>query len=83
MRNSLRDNKFNNTSLKIKEASIVVEEEITKAFYKDYSIFKRELYRDLVKRNAKTVRIRLGAIEGIENQEDKTGGNLRIQWRSV
>lgn len=64
------DSILNNTSLKIKEASIVVEEEITKAFYKDYSIFKRELYRDLVKRNAKTVRIRLGAIEGIENQED-------------
>ena len=64
------DGILNNTCLKIKEASIVVEEEITKAFYKDYSIFKRELYRDLVKRNAKTVRIRLGAIEGIENQED-------------
>jgi hypothetical protein len=64
------DSILNNTSLKIKEASIVVEEEITKAFYKDYSIFKRELYRDLVKSNAKTVRIRLGAIEGIINQED-------------
>jgi len=64
------DSILNNISLKIKEASIVVEEEITKAFYKDYSIFKRELYRDLVKRNAKTVRIRLGATEGIENQED-------------
>lgn len=64
------DGILNNTCLKIKEASIVVEEEITKAFYKDYSIFKRELYRDLVKRNAKTVRIRLGATEGIENQED-------------
>ena len=61
---------LNNTSLKIKEASVVKEEEITKSFYKDYSIFKRELYRDLVKRNAKSVKIRLGAIEGIENQED-------------
>tara|TARA_R110002167_G_scaffold184099_1_gene384574 strand:+ start:385 stop:3537 length:3153 start_codon:yes stop_codon:yes gene_type:complete len=64
------DSILNNTSLKIKETSIAEEEQITKAFYKDYSIFKRELYRDLVKRNAKTVRIRLGAIEGIENQED-------------
>tara|TARA_R110002050_G_scaffold73864_2_gene158781 strand:- start:6754 stop:10038 length:3285 start_codon:yes stop_codon:yes gene_type:complete len=63
---------LNNTSLKIKEASVVKEEEITKSFYKDYSIFKRELYRDLVKRNAKSVKIRLGAIEGIENQEDVT-----------
>ncbi|MCK0133394.1 N-6 DNA methylase [Arenibacter sp. S6351L] len=66
------DSILNNTSLKIKEASVVKEEEITKSFYKDYSIFKRELYRDLVKRNAKSVKIRLGAIEGIENQEDVT-----------
>lgn len=50
------DNILNNIPLKIKEASIAEEEEITKAFYKDYSIFKRELYRDLVKKNAKTVK---------------------------
>jgi len=47
------DNVRNHTPLKIKEASIVAEEEITKSFYKDYSIFKRELFRDLVKRNSK------------------------------
>ncbi|UAM97023.1 N-6 DNA methylase [Polaribacter litorisediminis] len=46
-----KDNILNNTPLKIKEASIVVEEKITKEFYKDYSLFKRELYRDLVKQN--------------------------------
>ncbi|SFN37386.1 TaqI-like C-terminal specificity domain-containing protein [Salegentibacter flavus] len=42
--------------LKIKEASLVKEEAITKDFYKDYSLFKRELYRDLVRRNAKRLK---------------------------
>lgn len=51
-----KDNVINNTPLQIKEASIVVEEQITKQFYKDYSLFKRELYRDLVKRNAKQLK---------------------------
>lgn len=45
------DNLLNNVPLKIKEASIVEEESITKKFYADYSLFKRELYRDLVKEN--------------------------------
>lgn len=64
------DNLIKNVPLKIKEASIVEEEEITKAFYKDYSIFKRELYRDLVKKNAKTVKAKLSRAEITENQED-------------
>ncbi|UKM63881.1 BREX-1 system adenine-specific DNA-methyltransferase PglX [Flavobacteriaceae bacterium GSB9] len=51
-----KDNILNNLPLKIKEASVVEEEQITKQFYKDYSIFKRELYRDLVRRNAKTLK---------------------------
>jgi len=51
-----KDNVLNNVPLKIKEASVVEEEQITKQFYKDYSLFKRELYRDLVKRNAKTLK---------------------------
>ncbi|MFY7669785.1 Eco57I restriction-modification methylase domain-containing protein [Tenacibaculum sp. MEBiC06402] len=51
-----KDNILSNTPLKIKEASVVEEEKITKQFYKDYSLFKRELYRDLVKRNAKTLK---------------------------
>ncbi|WP_298767582.1 TaqI-like C-terminal specificity domain-containing protein [uncultured Polaribacter sp.] len=46
-----KDNILTNVALKIKEASIVQEEKITKDFYKDYSLFKRELYRDLVKQN--------------------------------
>lgn len=51
-----KDNILNHVPLKIKEASIVVEEQITKQFYSDYSLFKRELYRDLVKRNAKRLK---------------------------
>ncbi len=51
-----RENLVANIPLKIKEASIVVEEEITKSFYKDYSVFKRELYRDLVRRNSARIK---------------------------
>ena len=40
-----------NLPLKVKNASVVEEENITKTFYTDYSLFKRELYRDLVKKN--------------------------------
>jgi len=46
-----KDNVLNNLPLKIKEASIQEEEQITKKFYADYSLFKRELFRDLVKQN--------------------------------
>ena len=46
-------NVLNNIPLKIKEASVQEEEAITKKFYKDYSTFKRELFRDLVKLNMK------------------------------
>ena len=46
-----KDNILTNKPLSIKEASIVEEETITKKFYGDYSLFKRELFRDLVKRN--------------------------------
>lgn len=57
-----KDNIINNVPLKIKEASVVVEEQITKQFYKDYSLFKRELYRDLVKRNAKNLKAQASSL---------------------
>jgi type I restriction-modification system DNA methylase subunit len=44
-----------NKPLSIKEASVVEEENITKKFYGDYSVFKRELYRDLVKQNRSNI----------------------------
>ena len=51
-----RENLLSGKPLKSKEASLVEEEVITKQFYKDYSVFKRELYRDLVKRNVKKLK---------------------------
>ena len=51
-----KDNIVNNLPLTIKEASLVEEDKITKQFYNDYSVFKRELFRDLVKRNAKRLK---------------------------
>jgi len=48
-----KDNLLSNVPLKIKEASVREEEVITKQFYNDYSLFKRELFRDLVKLNMK------------------------------
>ncbi len=51
-----KDSLLSNVPLQTKDASVVEEEQITKQFYKDYSLFKRELYRDLVKRNAKRLK---------------------------
>ena len=52
-----KDNLLTGVPFKIKQDSLVKEEQITKEFYNDYSLFKRELFRDLVKRNAKKIRI--------------------------
>lgn len=46
-----KENILADKPLKIKEASIVEEKDITNKLYGDYSLFKRELYRDLVKQN--------------------------------
>ncbi|MGJ8594079.1 MAG: Eco57I restriction-modification methylase domain-containing protein [Aquaticitalea sp.] len=51
-----KDNILSNLPLKIKEESIIQEEQITKKFYADYSLFKRELFRDLVKQNVKRIK---------------------------
>jgi tRNA1(Val) A37 N6-methylase TrmN6 len=64
-----KDNIINNVPLKIKEDSIVQEEKITKDFYKDYSLFKRELYRDLVKQNAKRLKTQQTANEQTEEEQ--------------
>jgi len=48
-----RDNILNNVPLTIKQASTQEEKNITDDFYKNYSLFKRELFRDLVKQNMK------------------------------
>ena len=53
-----REHLLNHTPLKIKEASIHEEEAITKKFYADYSLFKRELFRDIVKKNLRNPELR-------------------------
>lgn len=44
-------NLLSDLPLKIKNASILEEEQITKKFYADYSLFKKELFEDIAKRN--------------------------------
>ena len=63
-----KDNILNHLPLTIKEASLVEEDKITKQFYNDYSVFKRELFRDLVKRNAK--RLKQNAVTSSDSQSE-------------
>lgn len=71
-----KDNILNNTPLQIKEASVVEEEQITKQFYKDYSVFKRELFRDLVKRNAKRLKNGQNSTELSDNLDEEAKAEL-------
>ncbi len=45
------NNLFSDLPLKIKNASILEEEQITRKFYNDYSLFKKELFEDIASRN--------------------------------
>ncbi|RXG23873.1 Eco57I restriction-modification methylase domain-containing protein [Leeuwenhoekiella aequorea] len=69
-----KDNLLRELPLQIKQDSLIKEEEITKDFYKDYSLFKRELYRDLVRKNGKVLKIALqeetGITDNAEHQSD-------------
>jgi type I restriction-modification system DNA methylase subunit len=78
-----KDNVLNNLPLQIKEASIVVEEQITKQFYKDYSLFKRELYRDLVKRNAKRLKASASRLNASEYLTDEQKAELTRLEKNV
>jgi REP element-mobilizing transposase RayT len=46
-----KENLMANIPLHAKEESVVKEEKITKQLYADYSLFKREIFRDIVKKN--------------------------------
>ena len=72
-----QENLLNNVPLKIKEASVQEEEAITKKFYTDYSTFKRELFRDLVKLNMKNeiFRVELN-IEDVDRANKNIKHNL-------
>lgn len=63
-----KDNILNHLPLTIKEASLIEEEKITKQFYSDYSVFKRELFRDLVRRNAKRIKLEMSLRGGTTKQ---------------
>ncbi len=70
-----QSNVINHKPLEIKNASIREEENITKQFYTDYSVFKRELYRDLVKLNVKNEVFR----EELINQDaDRATKNIKL-----
>jgi len=46
-----KDNILNDIPLKIKEASVLQEENVTKKLYNDYSKFRTEIFEDIVKNN--------------------------------
>ncbi len=69
-----KENLLKNIPLKIKTDSIVAEESITKKFYSDYSLFKRELFRDLVKENMQNEVFRAEL-----QKEDKDRANKNIK----
>jgi hypothetical protein len=69
------DNILSGLPHKIKTDSIAEEEVITKNFYSDYSIFKRELYRDLVSNNMNNDALKAS----IKNQEKELlNTNLKL-----
>ena len=47
-----KDNILNDIPLKIKEASVLQEENVTKQLYSDYSKFRKEIFANIVKNNS-------------------------------
>lgn len=78
-----KDNILNNLPLTIKEASLVEEDKITKQFYNDYSVFKRELFRDLVKRNAKRLKQNVIASEARQSHNGDDSTELKALEKNV
>jgi type I restriction-modification system DNA methylase subunit len=54
-----KDNLLNDLPQKIKDSSVLEEEDVTKELYADYSKFRREIYNNLVKNNPDTDRLLL------------------------
>ena len=61
------------TAKTIKEESLVEEEKITKSFYKDYSLFKRELWKDLASNNVKSLKALAARHASIEREIETDG----------
>jgi hypothetical protein len=54
-----KDNLLNGLPQKIKESSVLQEENITKKLYADYSKFREAIYNNLVKNNPETDKLLL------------------------
>lgn len=78
-----KDNILNQLPLTIKKASLVEEDKITKQFYNDYSVFKRELFRDLVKRNAKRLKQNVIASEARQSHNEDDSTELKALEKNV
>ncbi len=61
-----KGNLLSDIPLKVKEASLLEEANITKQFYKDYTVFKRELFGSLQKHN-----LGLSLFEGMDEKDVK------------
>jgi type I restriction-modification system DNA methylase subunit len=53
-----KDNLLRDLPLEIKNKSLLQEEKVTKQLYKDYSLFRMELYRDLLQRNRRNPQLK-------------------------
>ncbi|WP_417857718.1 Eco57I restriction-modification methylase domain-containing protein [Xanthomarina gelatinilytica] len=80
-----KDNILNHLPLTIKEASLIEEEKITKQFYSDYSVFKRELFRDLVRRNAKRIKSEVSLRGGLikQSHDEDESNQLKALEKNV
>ena len=74
-----KDNLIDNIPLKIKKESLQEEEQITKKFYADYSLFKRELFRDLVKQNLRSLQDCRPVINTEHHLENKDSSIQKIK----
>ncbi|MCK4922604.1 MAG: N-6 DNA methylase [Bacteroidales bacterium] len=54
-----KDNLINDLPLKIKDSSVLQEENITKQLYADYSSFRKAIYNNLIKNNPETDKLLL------------------------
>ncbi|MDP2060352.1 MAG: TaqI-like C-terminal specificity domain-containing protein [Flavobacteriaceae bacterium] len=54
-----KDNLMNGLPLKIKESSVLQEENITKKLYSDYTAFREDVFRNLVSKNPQTDKLLL------------------------
>lgn len=53
------ENLFKGIPLKVKEESLLVEENVTKKLYKDYATFRQDLWQNMVKNNVETDKLLL------------------------